>query len=101
MIPINVPLDFNGGNAQSSLRLIQDLVQHRAEGSLYDALKGLNFAQDLIIDTNTSIQSPFRLLTLEIELTFEGLKNYKKVIAIVFEYFRIVREDWLADGKQL
>ena len=34
-------------------------------------------------------------------MTFEGLKNYKKVIAIVFEYFRIVREEWLADGKQL
>ena len=47
------------------------------------------------------IQSPFRLCTLEIDLTFEGLKNYKKVIAIVFEYFRIVREEWLADGKQL
>ena len=74
-------------------------MQHKAEGSLYAALKGLNFAVDLILDLNTSIQSPFRLLTCEIDLTYEGLKNYKKVIAIVFEYFRIVREDWLADGK--
>ena len=34
-------------------------------------------------------------------MTFEGLKNYKKVIAILFEYLSIVREEWLADGKQL
>ena len=37
-------------------------------------------------------------MSIEISLTEFGLQNYSKVLAIVFEYFKIVQEEWLSDN---
>ena len=68
---------------------------------MFDVLKTLNFLTDLEIDTNTCIQTPMRFITVELTLTDTGLENYQKVLALVFEYLRKVREEWLADGQEI
>ena len=35
------------------------------------------------------------MYSIEIELTQTGVKNYRKVLAIVFEYLRLLTEEWL------
>jgi secreted Zn-dependent insulinase-like peptidase len=55
----------------------------------------------LDVDVYAGVQSPFRLVTFEYELSESGLANYKKVLAFVFEYLRKVKEEWLKDGKGL
>ena len=42
-----------------------------------------------------------RFITCQFNLTDKGLDCYDKVLAIIFEYFRLVRDDWLADGKEI
>ena len=42
-----------------------------------------------------------RFITCQYNLTDKGLKCYEKVLAIIFEYYRLVREEWLADGKEV
>ena len=41
------------------------------------------------------------MFTFEIDLTETGAQNYREVIALVFEYLRKVKEEWLADGQTL
>ena len=41
------------------------------------------------------------MFILEWELTEEGVKNYKKVLALTFEYLNIISEQWLANGQPL
>ena len=50
---------------------------------------------------NSCIVTPMRFITFEYGLTDLGLENYQKVIAIIFEYFRKVSEEWLADGREI
>ena len=38
------------------------------------------------------ISTPFKMFILEWELTEEGVKNYKKVLALTFEYLNIISE---------
>ena len=47
---------------------------------------------------NPEIQVAFRFISLELKLTEHGLKEYEKVLAIVFEYFKVVKDDWLKEG---
>ena len=52
-------------------------------------------------DAGTSIWTLKRLVTLQLTLTDKGLSCGEKVLALVFEHIRIVREEWLAGGKQI
>ena len=83
---------------QKSLRLIANLIRHKGEGSLYSCLKEKNYISGLDIDNNNMMVTAFRFVTVEITLTELGLENYKKIIAVIFEYFKIVKDQWLA-GK--
>ena len=47
---------------------------------------------------NSEVSTPFRLITIETTLTKNGLQNYKKVLALILEFFRLVEDKWLADG---
>ena len=46
-------------------------------------------------------QTAFKLLMFDFTLTETGMKDYKKVLAIIFEYIRKVREEWLSAGIPL
>ena len=50
---------------------------------------------------NQPIVTPFRLLTLDFELTEQGILNYQKILALTFAYLKLVRENWLTEGTML
>ena len=91
---------FDFQNKQS-LNLILSLFANKSEGSLLDCLKSLNYASDIETDDVTSIATAFKCISLEIYLTDTGLINYKKVLALVFEFKKKIEQEWLADGKPL
>ena len=39
------------------------------------------------------------MVSTELQLTQHGMQNYEKVLALIFEYFRLIKDEWLADGK--
>ena len=42
-----------------------------------------------------------RFITCQYTLTDKGMSEYQKVLAIIFEHFRLVRDEWLADGTEI
>ena len=49
-------------------------------------------------DIPNGIQTPFKMISVEFELSDTGIQNYQKVIAIIFEYLNIVKLQWLKGG---
>lgn len=68
---------------------------------MIDILIRENYAIAVEVETNDLIRTPMRFITCSVNLTDKGLVCYDKVLAIIFEYFRLVREEWLADGKEI
>ena len=95
-LPKNVKQEKN-----MSVQLVQTLFSNEGEGSLYQSLKSLNYVSSIDCDVYYGVQTAFRLVTFELELSESGLANYKKVLAFVFEYLKKVKEEWLKDGKVL
>ena len=62
---------------------------------MYQCLLGLGLVSGIEFVLNPEILIAFRFLTFEVMLTESGLKNYEKVIAVVFDYLRIVKDVWL------
>ena len=83
---------------KKSLTLIGTLIDHKGKGSLYSLLADRNYVQAIERDEAFCMKTAFRLFMVDIELTETGLLCYREVIALVFEYFRKVKEEWLADG---
>ena len=81
--------------------MVQSLVGHEGEGSMYRCLHDLAYISALEVDLNDCIVTAMRFVTFELVLTETGLENYQKVLAIAFEYFRVVKDEWLADGKEV
>ena len=40
-------------------------------------------------------------MSYEFDLTKAGMENYRSVLALIFEYMRVVKEQWLAAGEPL
>ena len=92
------PADVKHCETTKSYNLIYTLVNHKGEGSLYECLKQLHYITRINFCTNQNeIVTPFLLIGLQLTLTKDGAKNYKKVLAIILEFFRVVREKWLAN----
>ena len=83
---------------KKSLNLLYSLINHKGPGSLYQCLKALNFLTSIQMELNTEVLTAFRFITIQLGLTEHGIVNYKKVLALALEFFRIVREEWLKDG---
>lgn len=81
---------------KKGLDLLNSLICHEGQGSIFNCLKQLNYASCVETDSNTEIKTAFKMYSVEIELTQSGTKNYQKVIAIIFEYLRLLKEEWLA-----
>ena len=86
-----------GGN----LQILVSLLSHRGEGSLYDLLIQQNYITEMDFDTVAEIWTLNRMVSLQLTLTDKGLNCRDKVLALVFEHLRRVREEWLADGKKI
>ena len=81
--------------AKKSLNLLMSLFNHKGQGGLYQCLKGLNYVSSCYSTISHEPRTAFRMFMLEIDLTESGMKNYKKVLALTFEYFKIVKDKWL------
>ena len=81
-----------------SVELIRALFDNEGKGSLFQALKSLNYIQSQMSDIPNGIQTPFKMISVEFELSDTGIQNYQKVIAIIFEYLNIVKLQWLKGG---
>ena len=68
---------------------------------MIDILIRENYAIAVEVETNDLIRTAMRFISCSVNLTDKGLNCYDKVLAIIFEYFRLVREEWLADGKEV
>ena len=86
-----------GGN----LQILVSLLSHRGEGSLYDLLIQQNYITEMDFDTVAEIWTLNRMVSLQLTLTDKGLNCRDKVLALIFEHLRRVREEWLADGKKI
>ena len=60
-----------------------------------------NYISEIEMDDNQAMKTAFKLLSLELTLTDTGMKAFREILAIVFEYLRRVTEEWLADGQTL
>ena len=86
---------------KKSLNLLYALINHKGEGSLHQCLTNLNFITRIDFETNQQITTAFRFISIQVHLTRNGIRHYKQVLALILKFFRIVRNDWLADGKTL
>ena len=64
-------------------------------------MKSLNYISNIDFRLNGEIKTAFRIISIEIDLTEKGITNYKKVIALVIEFFKVASEEWLADGQSI
>ena len=77
------------------------LIKHKGQNGLYSTLKKLNLIANIDLDENSLLQTSFRFISFELELTEFGLKNYKQVLALVFEYIRKIKDEWIPNGIDL
>ena len=87
--------------AKNSLTMLEQILRNKARGSLYAVLAENNYVNQIEVDANDIMKTAFKLFTVEIELTESGLLAYQEVIAIIFEYLRKVKDEWLVDGQTL
>ena len=95
-----MPNDFDRLD-KKSFNLILSMVNHKGQGSLYQCLKSFKYITSINFSLNFELMTAFRLITISLGLTNSGILNYKKVFAVILEFFRIVREDWLAGNKPI
>ena len=81
--------------------MLQEILRSKAKGSLFSLLVKNNYANQIDVDPNDVLKSAFRFFTIEIDVTESGILAFKEVIAIVFEYFRKLRDEWLNNGNTL
>ena len=53
------------------------------------------------VDANDILKSAFKMFTVEFELTETGMLAYRELIALMFEYFRKIKDEWLEGDKSL
>ena len=53
------------------------------------------------MDPSSCIRTAMCFLTMEFVLTHTGLENYQKVLAIIFEYLRKIKEEWMPNGEEI
>ncbi|KAI3657780.1 hypothetical protein MP638_000751 [Amoeboaphelidium occidentale] len=84
---------------------ISHLVGHESEGSILAVLKKLGLAVNVMSSGVSSYEKlkPFDTFSIFVDLTKEGLLQHKKVISIVFQYIKLLRESpiekWVYDEK--
>ena len=67
------------------------LLAHQGSGSLIQCLNKLSYATEIECEPNDDhLITYFKLLTIQISLTEEGLLKYKEVIAIFYEYVQTI-----------
>eukprot|EP01025_Chloroclados_australasicus_P024009 TRINITY_DN2417_c0_g1_i2.p1 TRINITY_DN2417_c0_g1~~TRINITY_DN2417_c0_g1_i2.p1 ORF type:complete len:971 (-),score=111.33 TRINITY_DN2417_c0_g1_i2:295-2910(-) len=88
-------------------RYLSHLLGHEGEGSVFDLLKTLGWAQSLVAGESGLSCRSASLFMVKIELTETGQKNVDKILGIVFAYLDLLRgqdgiqEQIFDENKQL
>lgn len=81
-------------------RYMSHLIGHEGPGSILAYVKAKGWANSLSAGEHT-ICPGTATFSIELRLTPEGLKNYKEIVAIIFQYISILREkkpeQWIFD----
>ncbi|KAI9781095.1 MAG: Insulinase (Peptidase M16) [Peltula sp. TS41687] len=81
-------------------RYLSHLIGHEAPGSVLAYIKGRGWATGLSAGS-TQICPGSSLFEVSIRLTEEGLKNYKAIVQVIFQYISLIRESgpqaWIFD----
>jgi insulysin len=75
---------------------LSHLLGHEGKGSLLSLMKERNWAEGLIAGPN-SITGQFGFFEVFIEMTKEGLDHVDELVALVFSYIRLVKEDGIRE----
>lgn len=72
-------------------RYLSHLIGHEGPGSILAFIKGRGWATELSAGS-MQICPGSSLFEISIRLTEEGLKNYKEVVQVIFQYISLIRE---------
>ena len=84
------PLQYKYRNAMS--QFLTRYIGHEGEGSILSKLQNERYATSLSAGTELNTDS-YSLLFVSIDVTNDGLPHISEVIAIVFEYIRLLQGD--------
>lgn len=68
------------------------LIGHESSGSIFAELKKKAWATKIVATTNESIRYDYFFLKLRIELSQEGLRNWRKIFRIVKQYLELLNQ---------
>jgi len=81
-------------------RYMSHLIGHEGPGSILSYVKAKGWANSLSAGEHTLCPGT-ATFSIELRLTPEGMKNYKEIVAIIFQYISILRqkapEQWIFD----
>lgn len=84
-------------------RLLSHLLGHEAPGSLLALLKKKGWAEELLAGLSRDNRT-FCLFKVEIDLTVEGMKHIDEIIALTFQYIKLIEKEgvqkWIYDETQ-
>lgn len=79
---------------------VSHLIGHEGDGSILSHLKKLGLASELSSGEKNTAPG-FSFFTVDIDLTIEGLQQWKKVLLIVYQYMAMLRREkpkqWIFD----
>ncbi|KAH9898898.1 ubiquitin carboxyl-terminal hydrolase-like protein [Xylariomycetidae sp. FL2044] len=85
-------------------RYISHLVGHEGPGSIMAYIKGKGWANSLSAGAYSICPGTPGIFDCQVRLTKEGLKNYKEVVKVFFQYVSLLREsppqDWIFDEQK-
>ncbi|KAK3902491.1 Metalloenzyme, LuxS/M16 peptidase-like protein [Staphylotrichum tortipilum] len=85
-------------------RYISHLIGHEGPGSIMSYIKSKGWANGLYAGSFPVSPGTPELFECTITLTEEGLKNYKEVVKVVFEYIALLREtepqEWIFEEQK-
>jgi insulysin len=85
-------LDEDALFAEQPGRYFSHLIGHEGPGSILSYIKAKGWANSLSAGEHT-ISPETGIFTIDIRLTPDGLKNYKEVVKVVFQYISILKEN--------
>lgn len=85
-------------------RYISHLIAHEGPGSIMSYIKAKGWANGLYAEARPISPGTPDIFEVQITLTEEGLKNYKEVVKVVFEYIALLLEtepqEWIFEEQK-
>ncbi|KAK2037724.1 peptidase M16 inactive domain-containing protein [Colletotrichum somersetense] len=79
--------------ASQAGQYVSHLLGHESPGSILASLREKGWAENLSVRFYPTCSGYVSLLYLWVDLEEEGLKNYKEVVKVIFQYVTLLREE--------